>query len=89
MALKKNKKKESNEIKKEEIHENLPEKVSPKILSFEEFYISKQSEIAPNEPRHPDWYMLGASPNQYPYSDSNLESPVRAYEKYKKEFKNV
>ena len=55
------------------------------VLSFEQFYSLRQSELKPNEPRHPDWYMIGASPDQYPNSNSKLESPVQAYQKYKKE----
>lgn len=82
MGLKKGKKKEEKETP--QIQEEKTEEKKP-VLSFEEFYTQKQSEIALNDPRHPDWYMLGASPNQYPNSDVNLESPVQAYEKYKKE----
>lgn len=67
-----------------EIKEVKPESKKA-ILTFDEFYSQKQSEMNSNELRHPDWYMLGASPNQYPNSDIKLESPTQAYEKYKKE----
>jgi hypothetical protein len=79
--------------KKEEILEEQPveevkeEAVEVHVFCFEEFYAQKKEEIDFNNPCHPDWYMIGASPEQYPLSDMKLESPEEAYKKYLTEVK--
>lgn len=86
MRVRKSKKEEAlqeEDIQKEVIQEESEEK--DQVLSFDEFYSNKQSEMDFSKHYHQDWYMLGASPSQYPMSDENLESPAKAYENYLKE----
>lgn len=73
------------EVEASEEEEKAVEEVIEKPLSFDEFYSEAQGKIDFSSPCHPDWYMLGASPSQYPLSDESLESPEQAYQRYLKE----
>lgn len=77
-------KKKVEEVPQEEVKVEDP-KEELDALSFDEFYSEQQSMMDFSKPCHPDWYMLGACPSQYPKSDESLMSPQEAYNIYLKE----
>jgi hypothetical protein len=83
------KKKKEEEVKLEETSKSSKELPQEKkeVISFDLFYSERQKSMDFAKPCHPDWYYLGASPDQYPKADVKLESPKEAYEKYLKESK--